>query len=479
MSSPTLIDALLDQVHGRPDHTALWIDTSHGKLEAVSWKRLGSAVAGVADELARHLKDEPHLQARIGHASDNTVADILIALASQLLGTVEVPIDHRLREDQIQRRWNRVGGFWVDASMRKRFTSLLFESPDTTLDLTSRRATVDMDAPSLILWTTGTTAQPRGVTLSQRNLAGNAAAKLAAVPQRREDVRLTVLPLCHAYARTCDLGTWLLSGCELAVTLGFSGLRRLAPVVRPTLINAVPRLAYRMLAETVSGLERLRLLGCGGAAISETAFANWTDRGVTVIQGYGLTETSPVICSATPQNAAAGMVGCFVDGWEHQLRDGQLFVRGPHTMLGYWEDESATRDRIDEQGWLATGDLVEKDESSGQLRVLGRVDEVIILDNGTNLSPSVIEREVECVEGIRHAMLIMMDQLELWCDAATSSSAWDGLVADVLSRHPEIGHCQIRRFAKPLSQADGELTSKGTICRARIISNRFPNHAGS
>ncbi len=324
---------------------------------------------------------------------------------------------------------------------------------------------------ALVLQTSGTTSTPRGVVLTHQNLLGNAAAKLSAVPQSSDDVRLTVLPLSHAYARTCDFGTWLLSGCEWAVTLGFAGLLDLASRVRPTLMNVVPSIAYRLLAEPAGaiGLERLRLLGCGGAAISSNAFEQFATRGVTVIQGYGLTETGPVICSATPHNATAGLVGDFVHGWQHQIRGGELFVRGPHVMHGYWGDESATRAKIDSEGWLRTGDLIERDAATGQLRILGRVDDVLVMDNGRKISPSRIEREVEQIAGVEHALLLWRGRLELWIDGTAEESS----VLTLLDKHPHCRSVTLSRFATPLSVERGELTVKGTIRRARIISNRF------
>ncbi len=159
------------------------------------------------------------------------------------------------------------------------------------------------------------------MTLSYDNLFQNASGKLLAVPQTPGDVRLTLLPIWHAYARTCDLITWLLSGCSLAIGFGFADWLRLAPIVRPTLINTVPSMAQRI-ADTEfasRSTSRLHLLGCGGAAMSEALFDPFTDRGITVIQGYGLTEASPVICSATPQNARPGYVGCPIAGCETRI----------------------------------------------------------------------------------------------------------------------------------------------------------------
>jgi long-chain acyl-CoA synthetase len=295
---------------------------------------------------------------------------------------------------------------------------------------------------------------------------------------RADDVRLTALPLCHAYARTCDFGTWLLSGCTLAVGLGFEAWEKLGPVTEPTLANTVPSIARRMFSAAADeiGLGRLRLLGCGGAAMSAAEFRGWRDRGVTVIQGYGLTETSPVICSATPDNATAGLVGDFVGGWEHEIRDGRLFVRGPHVMLGYWNDEPATRDRIDECGWLDTGDLVEIDAATGQLRILGRADDVIVLSDGHKVHPQVIERELEGIPGIRHALIIGDDRhLQAWLDADETfqPGVIEQVVSQALADRPAWERpLSIRCFQPPLSAARGELTQKGAIKRQQILETR-------
>jgi long-chain acyl-CoA synthetase len=476
VSFTTLIEAFRHQVTARPNAIALIVESSDGTTQSLSWKQLAGLVSRAAAVLSDRLESSSAAR-RIGHASDNSLADIVIALASMRIGAIEVPIDHRLGQREIVRRWNRVGGLWLD---RKSRWQLMVDSiaeaktESQSTDLSS--FTIDADTPSLILWTSGTTGTNQGVVLSHRNLAGNAAAKLRAVPQSPQDVRLCVLPLSHAYARTCDLGTWLLSGCTLAATLGYAGLRRLAPVVLPTLINTVPILAYRLLEESprLAGLDQLRLLGCGGAAISASAFGRWKDRGVTVIQGYGLTETSPVICSATPENALPGLVGRLVDGWESDIREGQLFVRGPHTMLGYWDNNRATSRKVDREGWLATGDLVEQEPSTGQFAILGRVDEVIVLDSAKKIFPSTIEREVETIAGVRHALLVYQDSLQLWFDAdQESEQVIKQAISKLLREHADCRDCSLHRFPTPLSQAAGELTAKGTIRRAQILENRF------
>lgn len=478
-----LIEAFRHQVRSGPDRTAMVLLAEAGEATAeISWRTLEMLVDAASSELSERFHEYRSLPRHIGHCNQNGLADVVIALASMSLGAVEFSFDHRLPIEERQDRWQQIGGLWVDAATKRGLADATQAHAATHPVVKSGR--VDSDAPSLVLWTSGTTAKPRGVTLSARNLIGNAAAKLSAVPQSPQDHRLCLLPLSHAYARTCDFGTWLLSGCVLSITLGYPGLRRLAPLVQPTLMNVVPQVADRMLDDPdLRGLDRLRLLGCGGAAMSAAAFQRWHDRGVTVIQGYGLTEASPVICSARPENTMARHVGHFVEGWEWKFHHKQLLVRGPHVMLGYWNDPLATADRIDSDGWLATGDFAVLDSESGQVRILGRSDDVIVLDSAGKIHPAAVEQTMERLPGVRRAMLIQRTGLELWYEMDEPCTIERDVVVnhirELLKQIPAIADCSIHPFDPPLMFSRGELTTKGTLCRKRIQETRFSVQAGS
>lgn len=504
-----LLDAFLSQAARRPGHPALAVEVDPGRpvagdsrgrrgdspLRWVSWRSLAARVALAAELLLDRFRAYPARPRVVGHASGNTLADVVIALACPAVDAVECPFDGRQfpgpPTGDSPPVWPGIGGVWLDQAWKLRLeTASNFPAhPLFTLSritaATRGGGRFRPDRPALILWTSGTTDSPKGVTLSDANLVGNASAKLAAVPQSVSDVRLTSLPLCHAYARTCDLGTWLLSGGRLAVTQGLDGWRRIARQVRPTLANTVPSLASRLLETDPAefGLGRLKLLGCGGAAMTADAFARWRDRGVTVIQGYGLTEASPVICSATPGDAVAGWVGKPVAGWQARIRDGRLQVRGPHTMLGYWGDADATRRRIDGEGWLDTGDIVEVDAANGQYRILGRADEVIVLANGYKVHPSVVERLLETVPGVRHAVVVAGrcgdgTATVAWLDADVADRDWESesfrhrLGAAVAALPPWQRPRRFERLDPPLSRDRGELTAKGTVRRSRIVETR-------
>lgn len=409
-------------------------------------------------------------------------------LASLSTGVVEVPLDPALSTAEQQRFAEQVGGRRISGI--ESLTSEPPFCPSHAANLPSlsvamgrlrtgpARSQTDRSAsPALILCTSGSLGNPKPVTLSLGNLSSNAAAKLAAVPQTVADVRLVLLPIWHAYARTCDLGTWLLSGCSLGIGLGWESWQRLAPRLRPTLINTVPSLAIRLLDEPhdTPSWSRLRLIGCGGAALSPEDFDRFRRRGVVVIQGYGLTEASPVICSATPENSRAGYVGRPVEGWETRIdSDGRLSVRGPGTMLGYWNPRS-DRPETRASDWLDTGDLVEVNPTDGQFRIIGRADDRITLSNGKKVDPGPIERRVQSIAGIRHAILVGRDRhVVLWIDFDSQRTGVEELSERVASCLADLPSWQrpraIHPMPNPLADTPEALTAKGTIIRERVLA---------
>ena len=473
-----LIEHFWDDVSSRGNSTALIATNHFGEIVSVSWRELGRWVSTASAYLSNEMSVLGTPTDRIGYLSDNSLACVVTALSCMNLGVIEFPFDHRLPKHEIDRRWRSIQGLWIDLVEISSQLSSSSQGPEAISKRT--KPTHKPESPALVLWTSGTTGDPKGVTLSRCNLVGNASAKLQAVPQDKDDRRLCVLPLCHGYARTCDMGTWLISGCTLAVSLGYEGIKQYAGLVKPTLMNLVPSLAKKLLDnKELKGLDQLRLIGCGGAGLSEEDYFKWThERGVTVIQGYGLTETSPVICSATPECAGPGLVGDFVTGWDYRIENEQLFVRGPHVMLGYWNDRESTDLKIDSDGWLATGDQVEVDPETNQLKILGRIDDVIILDNANKIHPHWIEGEINTISGINHSMLIQRDSLELWIDVSEEiqpeSERYQTLYqeAEQIIQGKTYGEpYSIRRFDTPLIST--ELTPKGTLRRGLIRKRRF------
>ncbi|EMI44693.1 AMP-binding protein [Rhodopirellula sp. SWK7] len=479
-----LLDALLHHTRERPNAVALRCPGSPPR----TWKQLLTAVhrttqvientlAGTTCDIDLGKPIFDAQQQRFVYECQNTEANVVTALACIACGAIEIPIDVKLPLESQSKIRKRSRGMELALSKTDLFvaTDDFAESMTHLSDAANR---VDIDRASLVLWTSGTTAHPRGVVLSQRNLTTNAAAKLKAVPQFIDDTRLTLLSISHAYARTCDMGTWLLSGCQWNLDYGHAGLGRMDTQSRPTLINCVPSLARTILERIQSGdwrLEKLRALGCGGAALGADLFNDLSDMGIDVIQGYGCTETSPVICSASPGNTVAGCVGSPVQGCEIKITNQRLYVRGPMVMLGYLDDSKSTAEKIDQDGWLDTGDLVER-APSGQLRILGRGDDVIVLENGFKIHPHPVEQSVLQNVRCEHAVLLSINDkliIAIQPDALDrpppDNETITGCVRALL---PARTPFSIARLDPPLTQAAGELTSKGTP-RRHIVRRRF------
>ena len=292
-----------------------------------------------------------------------------------------------------------------------------------------------------ILFTSGTTSSHKGVMLTHRNLVSNAMAKLDAMPQVADDHRLNFLPFSHAYARTCELSTWLLSQSSMEVVQGIDSALAQANVAHPTLINGVPlffeRLhslwedpskgcdhsaAVRSLANILG--PKIRRLASGGAPIRNVLRARFEDAGLPVFQGYGLTEASPVVCSNRSSRSIdtnrwsseiLTEVGPVVQGVQIKIEaDTKLWVKGNGVMKGYWNDPSETQRRIVD-GWLDTGDLAEYVPSENEtdpssIRILGRADDTIVLSTGHKIFPLAIEQVLRAQEWVNECMMFGQDR---------------------------------------------------------------------
>ena len=259
------------------------------------------------------------------------------------------------------------------------------------------------DDLATILYTSGTTGEPKGVMLSHRNLVSNARATLAAFDHSPDDLRLSWLPLSHIFARTCDLYTWLASGSQLALAEGRDKVLANCRSLRPTMLNGVPYFFDKVrryviderkadvpgfLPELFGG--RMRVCCSGGAALPNETTEFFWQRGVKLVQGYGLTESSPVITISTENANKLGTVGRPIAGVEVGIADdGEILTRGPHVMLGYWNRPDETGEAI-RDGWLMTGDLGQLD-SDGYLRITGRKKELIVTSGGKNIAPVYLE----------------------------------------------------------------------------------------
>jgi long-chain acyl-CoA synthetase len=339
--------------------------------------------------------------------------------------------------------------------------------------------------------------------LSQRNLTINSAVTAETIGGELDQVRLNVLPLSHIFARACDLYTWLYRGTRLVLAENRETLFRDLQMVRPDGLSAVPYL-YQRAADSVrekvreSGGDaadeaaaikalfggRMERLTSGGAPLAPDTEAWYRERGLTILAGYGLTESSPVISMSTPTVNRFSSSGRPLAGVEVRIaEDGEILSRGPNTMMGYWNDPAATAAAI-RDGWLHTGDLGELD-ADGFLYVRGRKKELIVLATGKKVVPTRIEGLLTASPLIEQAVVFGEGQcgiVALIVPAACGLA--DGIGSDATRQRyaAEINRClksaaheeQIRHFAildRPFSIERGEMTPKLSLCREIIARN--------
>jgi long-chain acyl-CoA synthetase len=264
-----------------------------------------------------------------------------------------------------------------------------------------------------VMYTSGTTGNPKGVMLTQGNLLSNASAVLEASPFEPESVLLSWLPYSHIYARTVDHYQHLLAGTVLALAESGDTVVENLQEVRPTHFTAVPRF-YEKVLTAVTGNDpanagrrlrglfgpRIDWMSSGGAPLPRPVAEAYHAAGLLLLQGYGLTESSPVITFNRKSRHKLDTVGPTVPGVEVAIApDGEVLTRGPHVMKGYWNNPAATAEAI-QDGWLYTGDLGQLDDE-GFLRITGRKKELLVLSNGKKVVPGYLEGLLladECID---------------------------------------------------------------------------------
>jgi long-chain acyl-CoA synthetase len=267
-----------------------------------------------------------------------------------------------------------------------------------------REAALTRDDLATIIYTSGTTGNPKGVMLTHGNLISNAESTLSANPFQLDDVLLSWLPYSHIYARTVDHYVAILGGVTICLAESPETLVLNLAETRPTWMTAVPRFYEKVWAgvETLPPEARaatlhkifgpqIRHLASGGAPLPRHLAEGFVALGLPLFEGYGLTESSPVISFNAPGRQKIGSVGRAIPGVEVKIADdGEILTRGPHVMKGYWKDEAATRAAIVD-GWLKTGDVGTLD-ADGYLTITDRKKDLIITSGGKNIAPSELEK---------------------------------------------------------------------------------------
>lgn len=411
-----------------------------------------------------------------------------------------------------------------------------------------RHLTADLLAS--IVYTSGTTGRPKGVMLTHANLLWNAFYASECAGFEPHEVFLSFLPLSHTLERTGGYYLPMMLGGEVAYARSIAQLAQDLQAIRPTVLISVPRIYERVYGRIQDGLAkkkpiartlfdlavrvgwrrferaqgvagwhpelllwpllkklvagnvteklggRLRLAISGGAALSPEIARVFIGLGVPIIQGYGLTETSPVVCVNRPDSNVPASIGQPLPGVEVKIGENdELLTRSKCVMRGYWKNEEATHAMIDAEGWLHTGDKTHRD-ARGHYSIVGRIKDIIVLNNGEKVPPTdmesailldpLFEQVMVIGEGKPYLAALTVLNEEHWQTFAASLNvdpahpaalndpkvvkALTRRVAEHLKHFP--GYAQIRRLhpeLKPWTVDNGLLTPTLKVKRNQVL----------
>jgi long-chain acyl-CoA synthetase len=421
------------------------------------------------------------------------------------------------------------------AEVREKGRAALAADPKAVRE---RSASAGPDDLATIIYTSGTTGDPKGVMLTHGNIVSNVAAAAAVFPVfGPDDVALSFLPLCHIFERMAGHYLMLSRGVTVAYAESVEAVPANMAEVRPTVMFSVPRLYEKMHAriqEKVAGdppwrqrmfrwalrvglsafrhrvakrrppaglrLQRalaerlvfakikrkvggrLRVFVSGGAPLSRDLAEFFGAVGLPVLEGYGLTETSPVITVNRPDDFRPGTVGPPVEGVEVRIApDGEILTRGPHVMKGYYNKPEATAEAIDKDGWLHTGDVGFMD--GGFLTITDRKKDIIVTSGGKNIAPLPIEGALKTSPLVAEVVMIgntrnfasalvvpRFEALENW--AAARGIAFRD--REDLVRRPEI----VAHYEQAVREATVGLARFEQIKKITLLPREFSVEAG-
>ncbi len=330
-----------------------------------------------------------------------------------------------------------------------------------------------------IVYTSGTTGRPKGVMLNHYNILSIAYLSGTGLKVRHDDLFLSFLPMSHTFERSLGCYLTIMAGCRVAYARSIQTLADDLVTIKPTLLISVPRIYERVYAKIESTLlkgspvkralfrltvntgwrrfqyqqgrsmicfacllwpvmkylvadkvmqkfgGRLRLAATGGAAIPYPVAKTFIGLGLQLIQGYGLTETSPVASFNRLDNNEPRSIGHPLEGMEMKIGENdELLIKSPGVMMGYWNNHAATAEAIDPDGWFHSGDQARIDEKTGHVYITGRLKDILIMSNGEKIPPTDIENAIVMDPLYEHAMLL--GEGEAWLSAVLvlNSEQW-------------------------------------------------------
>jgi long-chain acyl-CoA synthetase len=429
-----------------------------------------------------------------------------------------------------------VAGTTALSALRARGREALARDKDA---VRRRAAEVGAEDLATLIYTSGTTGDPKGVMLTHWNLVSNVLASVKVFKELGpDDVCLSFLPLCHSFERTAGHNVMIYTGATIAYAESVEAVPVNMQEVRPTMMSSVPRLYEKMYARvnekvandpparqkifrwalgvgrevfrhkverTSPGLllklehriadalvfskikertgGRLRVFVSGGAPLAREIAEFFGAAGLTICEGYGLTETSPVITANRPEWIRPGTVGLPLEGIEVKIAaDGEILTRGPHVMKGYYKKPEATAEAIDADGWFHTGDIGVLDKD-GFLVITDRKKDILVTSGGKNIAPQPIENrlksnpffaEVVMIGNRRNfaAALVVpnFDTLEKWAkEKGLAAASREELVA-----RPEV----LAHYQKLMADLLPDLAQFERIKKIALLAREFTLEAG-
>ena len=310
-------------------------------------------------------------------------------------------------------------------------------------------ANINPEEMQIMLFTSGTTSMSKAVALSHKNIVSNLMDIAATIELNEKDVMLSFLPLHHTFESTVGFLYPISKGCKIAFCTGIRHIAENIKEYKITAMISVPALFEGIYKQVKKGIQKqgkwetvqkgikisnflrkfgidirnkifheiheklgedLRLFVAGGASLDPEIEKGFIDLGFCMYQGYGLTETSPVVAAEDDKYRRLGSIGKAFPSVDAKIFEpnedgiGELIVKAPTVMLGYYNNEEATKEAIDENGWFHTGDLARIDKD-GYIFITGRKKYVIVLQNGKNIFPEELEALINKIEGIKESFV--------------------------------------------------------------------------
>ncbi|MBM6703040.1 long-chain fatty acid--CoA ligase [Sutterella massiliensis] len=375
-----------------------------------------------------------------------------------------------------------------------------------------------------IVYTSGTTGRPKGVMLTHKNIVSNVKATLECVSPRDGDIFLSFLPLSHTFERSAGYYLPLATGCTIVYNRSILLLAEDLKTVRPTVIISVPRVYERIYARVQNTLAkasaavrylfdwavevgwrdfckknrmpversgrawldgfvrgflmrkvastllsqfggRLRIAISGGAALNPKIARTFCGLGLPIIQGYGMTETSPIIAGNSVEFNQPDTVGKPFNNLDVRLGEGgEIQVRGPSVMKGYWRRPDDTATAFTKDGWLRTGDVGEF-TPEGLLKIKGRIKEIIVTSTGEKVPPADLESAIETDPLFSQTLILGEGRPYISLIAVVDPAEWQRLT-DSLGLEPT-GEASL---ASPAAKS-------AALKRAKAAAANFPNYA--